>query len=72
MVTGSENFEFTDLKFASDVPSGTYTLEVGGGGCCTSSGELILYYNPISLIGVMVWTASARYNLVFFISHRFG
>ena len=26
----------------------------------------LLYYNPISLIGVMVWTASARYYLVFY------
>ena len=28
-------------------------------------GELILYYNPVSLINVMVWTASARYIFIF-------
>ena len=25
-----------------------------------------LYYNPISIIRVMLWTASARYYLIFF------
>ena len=29
-------------------------------------GELILYYNPISLINVMVWTASAKQILIFY------
>ena len=29
-------------------------------------GELILFYNPISLKNVMVWTALARYILIFF------
>ena len=28
-------------------------------------GELMLYYNPISLKSVMVWTSSARYKLIF-------
>ena len=37
--------------------------EVGGGG---GGGASARYYNSISLIGVMVWTASARYILVFF------
>ena len=31
-------------------------------------GELIFYYNPISLISVMVWTASARYIFFFYFS----
>ena len=31
-------------------------------------GELILYYNPVSLISVMVWTASARYNFILYFS----
>ena len=31
-------------------------------------GELILYYNPISLISVIVWTASARYILIIYFS----
>ena len=32
-------------------------------------GWINIYYNPISLLSVMVWTALARYNLIFFISH---
>ena len=28
-----------------------------------------IYYNPISLISVMVWTASVKYNHVFFFSY---
>ena len=46
----------------------------GGAGKCREfrilaerGGGVIWWYNPISLISVMVWTASARYNLILFL-----
>ena len=51
-------------------------VDVGGGGRVlnisqsrgTQKAEFILYSISISLISVMLWTASARYNLSFYFS----